>query len=169
MNALMRSAALPGEVVNFERLRVAQDKLLGLGLEIWGARDARSKHGPKMVDLLITSYSVEIGLLRNHKPGQVQARREQIDQEVRSTFPAIEAAMRSGSFFREQCPALDCLLPQLLVGPPLRIPSDDGGVAPLESVVPLARDGTDGQRQNGRSKCERSVAGIVAVADLAEC
>ena len=61
------------------------------------------------------------------------------------------------------------LLPQLLVGPPLRIPSDDGGVAPLESVVPLARDGTDGQRQNGRSKCERSVAGIVAVADLAEC
>jgi len=124
MNALMRSAALPGEVINFERLRVAQDKLLGLGSAIWSARDARSKHGPKMVDLLITSYSVEIGLLRNHKPGQVQARREQIDQEVRSTFPAIEAAMRSGSFFREQCPALDCLLPQLLVGPPLRMPQN---------------------------------------------
>mmetsp|Transcript_17538 Transcript_17538/g.51580 ORF Transcript_17538/g.51580 Transcript_17538/m.51580 type:complete len:553 (-) Transcript_17538:93-1751(-) len=157
MNALMRSAALPGEVVNFERLRVAQHKLLDLGPAIWGARDARSKHGPKMVDLLITSYSVEIGLLRNHKPGQVQARREQIDQEVRSTFPAIEAAIRSGSFFREQCPALDCLLPQLLVGPPLRIPSDDGEPSASQQLVELQGNAVAEALAGGRPVAEAEV------------
>jgi len=122
VNALMEGAKLCGEVLDFQRLRVSQHNLLNVGMEIWSARDARSKHarskhGSKMLDLLLTSYSTELELLRRaSRPEDVEERSRQIDQLVRSIFPAIEATM-SCSFSRLECPALDCLLPQLLIGP----------------------------------------------------
>ena len=123
INMLMDNAQIPDEILNFDRLRASQHRLCDLGKEIWSAGDARSKHGPQVLDLLIASYSAELELLRASRPQQFQARHKQIDQSVRSIFPAIEATIRSGSFSREECPALDCLLPQLLIGAPISIPS----------------------------------------------
>ena len=141
VTALMEGAKLRGEVLDFQRLRVSQHNLLDVGKEIWSARDARSKHGPRMLDLLITSYAAELELLRRasrledgvEKHGSrrasrpeddVEERGRDIDQLVRSILPAIAATMSSGSFSRLDCPALDCLLPQLLIGPVPPLPRD---------------------------------------------
>ena len=89
-----------------------------------------------MLDLLLASYSAELELLRASRPQQIQARHEQIDRSVRSIFPAIEATIRSGSFSREECPALDCLLPQLLIGAPMSVPSALEETATVLELIP---------------------------------
>ena len=110
-----------------------------------------------MLDLLITSYSTELELLRgtSRPEHHVEERERQIDQLVRNILPAIEATMSSGSFSRLECPALDCLLPKLLIGP----------VPPLPQVMvafweKIGSSEEEVRRSTSLSwRCKRLVAG----------
>ena len=158
VNALMEGAKMRGDDLDFQRLRVSQHNLLDVGKEIWSARDARSKHGPLMLDLLITSYSTELELLpRASRLEDVEERARQIDQLVRSIFPAIAATM-SGSFSRLECPALDCLLPQLLIGPVPPLPRDREATDAFWEKVGSSEEQV--RRSTSLSwRCKRLVAG----------